>query len=75
VHALRGLKRVTLAAGESRTVHFDLSPRDLSSVTEAGERIVAAGTYRVAVGGGQPGSGGPVASRALLVAGQVALPQ
>jgi len=75
VHALRGLKRVSLAAGESRTVHFDLSPRDLSSVTEAGERIVAAGTYRVAVGGGQPGSGAPVASRALLVAGQVALPQ
>jgi beta-glucosidase len=75
VHALRGLKRVTLAAGESRTVHFDLSPRDLSSVTEAGERIVAAGTYGVAAGGGQPNSGAPVASGPLLVAGQVVLPQ
>ncbi|HEX2760007.1 MAG TPA: glycoside hydrolase family 3 C-terminal domain-containing protein, partial [Rhizomicrobium sp.] len=52
VRALRGMKRVTLAPGESRTLHFDLSPRDLSSVTAAGERIVAPGAYRLTVGGG-----------------------
>ncbi|NYD88956.1 glycoside hydrolase family 3 C-terminal domain-containing protein [Sphingomonas melonis] len=54
--ALRGFQRVTLRPGEARTVTFDLSPRDLSSVAVDGTRAVAAGTYRVTVGGGQPGT-------------------
>ena len=54
--ALRGFQRVHLAAGESRTVEFRLSPRDLSSVSEQGERRVLAGDYEITVGGGQPGT-------------------
>jgi beta-glucosidase len=57
LHALRGFSRVHLAPGERRTVHFDLDPRGLSSVTEAGDRVVAAGDYVLTVGGGQPGTG------------------
>ena len=75
VRALRGVRRITLNAGESRTLHFDLTPRDLSSVTEAGERIVAAGAYHLSVGGGQPGTGAPTVSKNFAVAGQVTLPQ
>jgi len=55
--ALRGFQRLTLAPGESRTVSFDLSPRDLSFVTRDGDRMVMAGSYGVDVGSGQPGTG------------------
>jgi beta-glucosidase len=55
--ALRGFQRVALRPGEARSVTFDLSPRDLSSVALDGARSVAAGTYRVTVGAGQPGTG------------------
>jgi beta-glucosidase len=75
VRALRGFQRVTLNAGESRTLHFDLSPRDLSSVTAAGERIMAPGAYRLTVGGGQPGTGAPLAATGFTVTGQTSLPQ
>ncbi len=37
IRALRGFARVHLDPGQSQTVHFDLKPRDLSMVTEAGE--------------------------------------
>jgi beta-glucosidase len=75
IRALRGIKRVTLQPSESRKVHFDLSPRDLSSVTQAGDRIVAPGVYTLAVGGGQPGTGASFASAKFNVTGQVTLPQ
>src|SRR5476651_2354958 len=73
VRALRGFQRVTLNAGESRTLHFDLSPRDLSSVTAAGARIMAPGAYRLTVGGGQPGTGAPLAAAGFSVTGQTDL--
>jgi len=60
--ALRGFQRLSLKPGQAREVTFTLSPRDLSSVTPEGERQVAAGSYRVTVGGGQPGP--ELASRA-----------
>ncbi len=55
--ALRGFQRVALKPGEARSLTFDLSPRDLSSVALDGARSVAPGTYRVTVGAGQPGTG------------------
>ena len=57
--ALRGFERVSLAPGESRKLRFMLSPRDLATVTAEGAIRVAAGPYRVFVGGGQPDSGLP----------------
>ena len=41
-------------AGASQKVRFELKPRDLSMVTEAGEPVIAEGAYTVSVGGGQP---------------------
>lgn len=67
--ALRGFRRVALRAGEVRTVTFDLSPRDLSSVTPDGIRSVAAGSYRVTVSGGQPGMS-PTGRTASFIARQ-----
>jgi beta-glucosidase len=75
VHALRAFQRVSLAPGETRRVHFDLDPRALSSVTAAGDRIVAAGQYRISVGGGQPGTGAPASVATFRVQGSSKLPK
>jgi beta-glucosidase len=54
LRALRGFQRVHLDAGASQKVRFELKPRDLSMVNEAGDPIIAKGDYTISVGGGQP---------------------
>ena len=73
--ALRGFQRVHLKPGERRTLRFDLSPRDLSSVTPDGVRSVAAGRYRVSVGGGQPGTGAAGADATFTAGESAPLPK
>ncbi|MGB0064736.1 MAG: glycoside hydrolase family 3 C-terminal domain-containing protein [Terracidiphilus sp.] len=75
LRALRGFARVHLEPGASQTVHFELKPRDLSMVTEAGEPIVAEGAYKVTVGGGQPNSGTPAVAGTFNVKGALTLPE
>ena len=53
---MRGVQRVHLKAGETRHLHFELKPRDLSSVTDAGDIVVRSGDYALSVGGGQRGT-------------------
>lgn len=74
IRALRGLQRLSLKSGESRVVHFDLSARDLSSVTPAGEIKVQPGAYTLFVGGGQPGTTKAITSAKLSIAGDLRLP-
>ncbi|MGN0233250.1 MAG: glycoside hydrolase family 3 C-terminal domain-containing protein [Bacteroidaceae bacterium] len=52
--SLKGFQRVHLKAGESRTVHFELTPQDLSLTTAQGDWIEKAGNVELSVGGGQP---------------------
>ena len=73
--ALRGFERIHLEPGASQKVHFELQPRDLSMVTEAGEPIVAEGQYSLSVGGGQPQSGVPVLTKTFNVKGKLTLPE
>ena len=73
--ALRGLARVNLQPGESRSVHFDLKPRDLSSVTVEGDIKVQPGAYTLSVGGGQPGFTKAIVSLPLSIEGEQSLPQ
>ncbi|HTS13486.1 MAG TPA: glycoside hydrolase family 3 C-terminal domain-containing protein [Candidatus Limnocylindrales bacterium] len=75
IRALRGFTRVHIAAGHAEHVHFTLTPRDLSEVDEAGERLVAPGEYTISVGGGQPGSGAPTAEAKFSVTGSATLPK
>jgi beta-glucosidase len=75
LRALRAFERVHLAAGASEKVRFSLNPRDMSMVTEAGEPIVAKGTYTVSVGGGQPGAGAGSVTGNFRVEGTVTLPE
>jgi beta-glucosidase len=73
--ALRAFTRVHLKAGESRALAFTLGERDLSLVDEGGTRVVAAGPYRLSVGGGQPGTGAPTAETTFSITGRKELPR
>jgi len=54
VRALKGFQRVHLAKGETKTVKFSLTERDVSTVNPRGRHIIAKGDVKVWVGGGQP---------------------
>ena len=75
LRALRGFQRVHLGPGASRIVRFHLKRRDLSMVTDKGDIIVAAGTYDIFIGGGQPGTGAPMVAGKFRMQGQVMLPR
>ncbi len=75
LRALRGFQRVHLEPGASRQVKFELKPRDLSLVTEAGDPVVAEGEYTLSIGGGQPGTDAPVVAHAFHVKGRLTLPE
>ncbi|MEP6899517.1 MAG: glycoside hydrolase family 3 C-terminal domain-containing protein [Rhodanobacter sp.] len=73
-HALVAFQRVHLAPGESHRMQFELSPRQLSVVDAAGRRAMAAGRYRLSVGGGQP-LGASAAAVEFMIDGHFALPR
>jgi beta-glucosidase len=75
LHALRGMAREHLAAGESKHVQFTLDARDLSGVNANGDRIVAAGAHRLYVGGGQPGTSAPGLEAEFSVSNEERLPE
>ena len=74
-YALRAFARVHLAAGEKNAVHFTLSPRDLSAVDKNGDRLIIAGPYRLAVGGGQPDTGAAGLQTQFSIEGETKLPE
>jgi beta-glucosidase len=73
--ALRGFNRVHLEAGASQKVEFDLKDRDLGMVTELGDPMIAAGVYKVRIGGGQPETDAPGVSGSFQVSQQAPLPE
>ncbi len=73
VRSLKGFQRVTLAPGETRTVRFELSSRDLALADPDGRLRVSAAGYQVWVGGGQPGRQTPGQGGQFQVSGDVTL--
>jgi beta-glucosidase len=73
--ALRGFQRIHLDPGASQKLRFELRPRDLSIVTEAGEPIIAEGQYMLSIGGGQPHTSAQVVEHGFEVKGTLALPE
>lgn len=57
-YALKGFKRIALAAGESKTVAFAVTPELMSIVNDNGDKIIEAGDFKVTVGGCSPGQRG-----------------
>ena len=70
LRALRAFQRVSIRPGQTQHVHFALNARDLSLVNEEGIRLVAAGSYKLFVGGGQPGTRAPGVELPLIIQGQ-----
>ncbi|NDP26642.1 MAG: glycosyl hydrolase [Flavobacterium sp.] len=54
IRSLKGFKRIHLKAGESQTLSFELSPKDLSIIDDAGKSMQLAGDIEISVGGSQP---------------------
>jgi beta-glucosidase len=75
LRALRGFERVSVPSGQTRHVTLTLDPRDLSMVNEEGARLVAAGDYKLFVGGGQPGTGAAGSELSLKIQGEQKLPR
>ena len=72
IRALQGFKRILLEPGETRTVSFTLSPRQLSLIDANFRRVVEPGVFEISVGGKQPGfSGLANASTTEVVTGRV----
>jgi len=74
LRALRAFTRARIESGELRHIQFSLSSRGLSSVSEAGDHILMAGTYKVTVGGGQPGVHGADVESSFSIRGSQKLP-
>jgi beta-glucosidase len=51
VKELRGFRRITLDAGEARTVEFTLGFDELSFLNRDMRRVVEPGTFKIMVGG------------------------
>jgi len=75
IRALRGFQRLYLDPGQSKRVHFDLRPPNLSMVTEAGQPIIPEGKYSVSIGGGQPNTGAATVEGTFQVEGSFVLPE
>ena len=75
IHVLRGMTRIHVLPGKSEHVHFALDARDLSGVNSQGDRNVAAGAYRLYIGGGQPGTAAPGLEAEFSVTNEKKLPE
>jgi beta-glucosidase len=73
--ALEGFERIHLQAGEEKEVHFLLDARALSTVDEAGQRVVHPGRYTLYAGGAQPASFAEEKGTQFEVKGSVELPR
>lgn len=65
--ALKGVQKVSLKKGETKTVEFTLRAQDLAIVDERGNSIVSAGDVEIYVGGGQPNQASTVSAAAKIV--------
>jgi beta-glucosidase len=54
IRALKGFDRVFIKAGQSKTLHFELTPEDLSLINADGHATTLKGKLLISVGGCQP---------------------
>lgn len=60
IHQLEGFDRIHLEPGQTKTVEFELDPRQFSMIDKDDTRVIEPGWFTVYVGGGQPGANGSV---------------
>jgi beta-glucosidase len=62
IRSLVAFRRVHLGAGEKRTLEFKISSRQLSVITDKGNRRVEPGSFEITAGGCQPVNPKPVST-------------
>lgn len=55
IQSLKAFRRISLKAGEQKTVSFTLKPADFASINGDAKEVVVPGTYDIAVGGASSG--------------------
>ncbi len=73
--ALCSFARVHIAAGQTAHVNLTIQLRDLSYVTDAGERVIAPGSYTLSIGGGQPATDAAAVETRFTITGEQQLPE
>ena len=54
IRSLCGFRRIHLAAGETKTLHFAIAPAAFTVIDDKMHRVALPGRYDIAAGGGQP---------------------
>ena len=70
---LEGFERVNLKKGETKTVRFTITPRQLSLINKKGQRVIEPGWFTISVGGKQPDGSEDTQSGRFNVTGKTVL--
>ncbi|POY41178.1 glucan 1,4-alpha-glucosidase [Flavobacterium alvei] len=68
---LEGFERVNIKKGESKTVHFKISPRQLSLINTKDQRVIEPGWFTLSVGGKQPDGSNDIQSGRFQITGKL----
>ncbi|WP_281337200.1 beta-glucosidase [Flavobacterium eburneipallidum] len=68
---LEGFERIHLKKGESKTVRFKLTPRQLSLINKNGQRVIEPGFFTVSVGGKQPDGTSEIQTGRFKISGKL----
>jgi beta-glucosidase len=54
IHELKGFKRIHLKKGEKKEIEFNLTPSNISVISDDNKRVVVPGDVEIFIGGSQP---------------------
>lgn len=72
---LEGFERISLKKGESKTVRFTITPRQLSLIDTKGQRVIEPGWFTISVGGKQPDGSDDTQNGRFKINGKAVLPE
>jgi beta-glucosidase len=67
---LEGFERINLKKGETKTVHFKITPRQLSLINNKDQRVVEPGWFTISIGGKQPDGSNDIQSGRFKITGK-----
>lgn len=70
IHELKGFSRIKLQPGETTTVTFTLTPRQMALIDNDGRCILEPGRFRVMVGGRQPDKRSEALAKTPILVGE-----
>ena len=71
IRQLEGFERINLKKGETKTVRFTLTPRQLSMINRDNKRVIEPGWFTVYIGGKQPDESNDVVFDRFKAIGQI----